>query len=129
MSRLGFTLAAAAFTFAGAALAQQAAPPAVPPSASEAATSEPKVCKFVVEAARGAKPYQLCMTKAEWDAKKLADAKDATRIECRYEEMPGTRFRSAKVCMPASQWAEQRRLDREAVERIQSGVCVAGAGC
>jgi hypothetical protein len=31
--------------------------------------------------------------------------------------------------MTATEWAEQRRLEREAVEKIQRSVCVAGAGC
>ena len=69
------------------------------------------------------------MTKAEWEAKKVADLKDANRIVCRYEQQPGTRFRSAKICMPASQWAEQRRLEREAIDHIQQSTCVYGAGC
>ena len=106
------------------AAAQSEAPPV-----AKAPPDEKKICQSVVSADIGAKPYQLCQTKAEWDAKKAEDAKDATRMVCRYEEMPGTRFRSAKICQPKSAWDEARRLDREAVEQIQRSVCVAGGGC
>ena len=78
-----------------------------------------QVCKTVVSAEPGAKPHKLCMTRAEWDAKKVADAKDANRIVCRYEEVPGTRFRSRKVCQPASEWDNQRQLQRQELERVQ----------
>ena len=107
---------------ASAALASQKA-------AASPAPDESKICKMVVDNKPRSKPYQLCMTKAEWEAKKIADAKDATRIECRYAEMPGTRFRSAKVCMTAAEWWNQRQADRQAVERIQMQTCVQGAGC
>lgn len=98
-------------------------------SAASPAAEQPKICKMVVDHKPRSKPYQLCMTGAEWEAKKVADAKDATRIECRYEEMSGTRFRSAKVCMTAAEWWNQRQADRQAVERIQMQTCVQGAGC
>jgi len=96
-------------------------------SANQAAPQQ--ICKKVVAATLGAKPYELCMTRAEWDAKKIADAKDANRIVCRYQEQIGTRFRSAKVCMPASDWENLRLADRQAVEHIQRQSCVPGAGC
>lgn len=87
------------------------------------------VCKFVVSAKRGSKPTRLCLTESQWAAKAAKDAEDANRIECRYEEVPGTKFRSKKVCQPASEWAEQRRLHREQIEQVQMKVCVSGAGC
>ena len=110
---------------AGFAGAQQPAAPV----ASTAGPESGKICKYVVDDRPGSKPQQLCLTKTEWDAKALADAKDATRIVCKYQDVPGSRFRSAKVCMPAAQWDEARRLDREAVEQIQRNVCVSGGGC
>lgn len=97
--------------------------------ASPAQPGPPQVCKTVVSAELGAKPYKLCMTRAEWDAKKLADAKDPNRIVCHYEEVPGTRFRSAKLCMAQSEWHERRMRDRQEVERIQRSTCVRGGGC
>lgn len=93
------------------------------------ATTPAKICKHVVSAERGAKPYQMCMTKAEWAAKAAADAKDANRIVCRYEEVPGTRFRGRKICMSAAEWANQRFEERQAIERIQNSTCKAGSGC
>ena len=90
---------------------------------------QPKVCKTVVGAELGAKPYQMCMTRAEWKAKKVADAKDANRTVCRYQENPSSRLRSYKVCRPASEWESQRLRDRQAVEQIQMRSCVPGAGC
>lgn len=107
--------------------AQQAAAPAnvqaAPTSSSE------RICQMVVNPNVGATPYKLCLTKAEWDAKKLADSKDANRIVCHFEQDPQSRFRSNKICQPQSAWDEQRRVERESVEQIQRSVCVAGAGC
>jgi hypothetical protein len=92
-------------------------------------TDELKICKSVVSAEPGARPYQLCMTKGEWEAKKIADAKDPNRMVCQYIEESGTRFRSAKVCMTAMEWENQRHADREAIEQIQRQSCVPGGGC
>ncbi|WP_324806568.1 hypothetical protein SH584_09375 [Sphingomonas sp. LY29] len=69
------------------------------------------------------------MTKAEWDAKKALDAKNANRIVCHYQDRPGTRFRSAKVCMSAAEWTNERLRNRQAVEQIQMRSCVPGGGC
>ena len=88
-----------------------------------------KICKKVVDATPGSKPFDLCLTKAEWDAKKVADAKDPNRMVCHYEEQIGTRFRSNKVCMTAMEWENARQADRREVERIQMQTCVPGAGC
>jgi hypothetical protein len=90
---------------------------------------QPKICKSVVSAEPGAKPYQMCMTRAEWEAKKIADAKDPNRMVCQYIEESGTRFRSAKVCMTAMEWQRQRTADREAIDQIQRQSCVPGGGC
>ena len=97
--------------------------------ASQAADDAKVVCKYVITAKRGAKPFQMCLTKAKWAAKEAKDSEDANRIECRYEEVPGSKFKSKKICQPASEWAEQRRMHREQVEDIQMKVCVAGGGC
>ncbi len=99
------------------------------PAAPSPGTADAKVCKFVVGSERGAKPFEMCLTKAEWDAKRRADARNVNRQVCRYTDVPGDRFRSRKVCMTAAEWENQRQLERQAVERIQSGVCVPGAGC
>ena len=90
--------------------------------------AELQICKMVTDN-RATKPFQMCMTKAEWALKEIADAKDPNRIVCHYEEEPGTRLRGRKVCMTAVEWAAQRQGDREVTERIQMQTCVPGAGC
>lgn len=104
------------------ALAVTAPPPTDTPS-------PPVVCKYVVAAEEGAKPYRMCMTKAQWAAKKVADAKDPNRKVCRYEQASGTRFRSHKICMTAAEWENQRQLERQAIDNLQSKTCVHGGGC
>ena len=116
-------IVAAAAAFGSAASAGGQAPADGPKSVAGT------VCKYVVSAKRGSKPTRLCLTESQWAAKAAKDAEDANRIECRYEEVPGTKFRSKKVCQPASEWAEQRRLHREQIEQVQMKVCVGGAGC
>ena len=98
-------------------------------AASPNQQEQPQVCKAVVSAELGAKPYKLCMTRAQWKAKKVADARDANRTICHYQENPSSRLRSYKVCRPASEWESQRLRDRQAVEQIQMRSCVPGAGC
>ena len=103
-------------------------------SANQSTTSTPgsdtnKVCKMVASNEPNTKPFEMCMTKAEWEAKAIADAKDANRIVCHYEEEPGTRLRSRKICQPASAWNARTAGDREQVEGLQMKTCVPGAGC
>lgn len=93
------------------------------------AAAPQSVCKYVVSAQRGAKPYELCLTESQWSQRNALASKDTNRIVCRYQEVPGDRFRSKKICQSAFEWAEHRRLEREAVEAVQRGVCVPGAGC
>lgn len=97
--------------------------------AQAAPVEQPKVCKMVASDQRNSKPYELCLSKAEWDTKAIADAKDANRIVCHYEDEPGTRLHSRKICMPASAWNARREGDRQEVENIQMKTCVPGAGC
>jgi hypothetical protein len=97
--------------------------------AGAVAGGDDQLCKTVVSAEVGAKPYKLCMTRTQWKARKTAEAKDPNRMVCHYQEQPGTRFRSYKVCLPASEWDNQRLRDRQAIEQIQMRSCVPGAGC
>ena len=131
MSRIVVVAAAVLGVAGGIAFTASVASPGAAPQAPgvQAPADVEKVCKMVVSAKRGARPYEMCLTKADWDAKKIADAKDATRMVCRYVEHSGSRFRSSKVCMTAAEWENQRLADRQAVERIQMGTCVPGAGC
>ena len=102
-------------------------------SQPQAATSAPgdsdKICKYVVTAEPGSKPFQLCQSKAAWAAKEKLDAQDATRIECHYVEKTGSRFESAKVCMTAAEWENARQADRQWIDWAQRQSCVAGGGC
>ena len=92
-------------------------------------SSPDRVCKMVASAEPNTRPFEMCQSKAEWDAKAIADAKDANRIVCHYEDEPGTRLRSRKICQPASAWNARTQGDREQVEGIQMKTCVPGAGC
>jgi len=87
------------------------------------------VCKFVTTPERGTKPFQMCLTKAEWAAMEERAAQDANRIVCRYEDVPGSKLKGRKVCQPASQWAADKAMHREQVEIMQQKACVPGGGC
>jgi hypothetical protein len=45
---------------------------------------------------------------------------DPTEILCEKVERIGTRLESDRVCMTRTQWAEQKRLERQEVERVQT---------
>ena len=88
-----------------------------------------KICKYVVAAEPGSKPYQLCLSKAAWAAKEKLDAQDATRIECHYVDKTGSKFESTKVCMTAAEWENARNADRDWVQQMQSRSCAPGGPC
>ena len=102
---------------------------AVDQSTTSASSDPSRVCKMVATDKPNTKPFEMCMSKAEWEAKAIADAKDANRIVCHYEEEPGTRLRNRKICQPASAWNARTAGDREQVEGLQMKTCVPGAGC
>jgi hypothetical protein len=45
--------------------------------------------------------------------------KDPNEVVCEKQEETGSRLVSQRVCMTRSQWAEQRRMNRQDVEKIQ----------
>ena len=47
---------------------------------------------------------------------------DPNKPICERVEQIGTRLGARRVCMTAAQWAEQRREQREAMERVQRTV-------
>ena len=49
------------------------------------------------------------------------DVGDANRVICRTEKTTGSRVGRVKRCMTAAQWAEMKRLDRQAIEAVQAG--------
>ena len=48
-----------------------------------------------------------------------AKAKDPNRKICEKVEKIGSRLNVVRICMTAAQWEEQRRENREHVERVQ----------
>lgn len=103
-----------------------------PAATAQAAAGDPNVvCKYVVAAgrARDNKPYELCQSRAAWAAKEAADAKDATRMICHYEEIPGSRLRAGKRCQTADQWAEDKLEAQQHVQEIQARTCQGQGPC
>jgi len=45
---------------------------------------------------------------------------DPTEVLCEKVDEIGTRLRSDRICMTRAQWAEQRRLNRAEIERVQT---------
>jgi len=48
------------------------------------------------------------------------DGVDPTEVLCEKVEEIGTRLRSDRICITRAQWAEQKRLNRAEVERVQA---------
>jgi hypothetical protein len=64
---------------------------------------------------------------AQDDSKRKA--RDPNEVVCKKEEVLGSRLQTRKVCMTRAEWAEQRQLDRQNVERSQTNTCQRQAGC
>ncbi|HEY7810051.1 MAG TPA: hypothetical protein VIA98_06700 [Allosphingosinicella sp.] len=47
-------------------------------------------------------------------------ARDPNRTVCRTEQVVGSRLAKVKRCMTAAEWAEIKRLDRQALEKSQN---------
>ena len=102
-----------------------------PEAAVQSATADDTVCKYVVAAgrARDNKPYQLCQSKEAWAAKAAADAKNANRMICRYEEVTASRLRVGKQCQTADKWAQDELEARQHVQEIQARTCQGQGPC
>ena len=50
---------------------------------------------------------------------KSASTRDPNRMVCRTEPVVGSRLAKARRCMTAGEWAEMKRLDRQAIEKTQ----------
>ena len=60
---------------------------------------------------------------------KAKDAHDPNEVVCEKQEETGSRLSSHKICMTRAQWAEQRRLNRMDVDKMQmQRGCNAGQG-
>jgi len=46
-------------------------------------------------------------------------AKTPDKMECRAVKGTGSRLRSGKVCLPASQWSERTKEDQKALKDMQ----------
>ena len=57
---------------------------------------------------------------ADSEGKKTAKF-DPNRMICRTESTTGSRVSSQKRCLTAQQWADQKLIDRQVVERAQGG--------
>ena len=44
---------------------------------------------------------------------------DPNEIVCEKQEVVGSRLAVKKVCLTRAQWAEQRQLDRQAIDKAQ----------
>jgi len=53
---------------------------------------------------------------------------DPNEVVCEKQEDTGSRLSSSKICMTRSQWAEQRRLNRQDIEKMQTQRPCAGEG-
>jgi Ni/Co efflux regulator RcnB len=49
-------------------------------------------------------------------------ALDPNQVVCEKQEETGSRLGGKRVCMTRSQWAEQRRLDRQEIDKAQVSV-------
>jgi invasion protein IalB len=47
-------------------------------------------------------------------------AADPDEVVCEKQQETGSRLSSQRVCMTRSQWAEQRRVDRQEIDKAQT---------
>jgi invasion protein IalB len=67
---------------------------------------------------------------ADTPATRAKPALDLNQVVCEREQDTGSRLTAHKVCMTRSQWAEQRRLNRLDVDKIQTQrPCTEGGTC
>ena len=62
-------------------------------------------------------PQQVTVTGEKPSDKK---APDPNQVVCEKQQDTSSRLVSHRVCMTRGQWAEQRRLDRQEIEKIQT---------
>ena len=54
---------------------------------------------------------------------------DPNEVVCEKQEVLGSRLAVRRVCRTRSEWAEQRQVDRDLVNRTQLGSCMKKSGC
>ena len=57
------------------------------------------------------------------DSQTASAAGNPSQVICERVEKIGTRLGSSRVCMTRAEWAEQRRLNRDTVDRAQQTRC------
>lgn len=60
---------------------------------------------------------------------KPAEQPPADKIECRKVSATGSRLRSGKVCLPASEWAQRTKDDQKALKDMQDKLHCARNSC
>ena len=55
--------------------------------------------------------------------------KDPNEKVCEKQSVLGSRLTTRRVCATRAEWAEQRRLDKEAIDLGQRPACLPSAGC
>lgn len=66
---------------------------------------------------------------AAQDANKKREQRDPNEMVCKKESVLGSRLQTQRICRTRAQWAEQRQIDRQNVERVQTAPCQPSAGC
>ena len=51
-------------------------------------------------------------------------AKDPNEVVCEKQSVIGSRLATRKVCATRAEWAEKRRLDKEAIDQGQRSACM-----
>jgi invasion protein IalB len=85
-----------------------------------AAVSAPALAQSVDPQATASAPATA--TQANAPAASATKVSGDDKIVCERHEEIGTRLGGRKVCMTVAQWAEQRRIEREQVEKVQQVV-------
>lgn len=68
-------------------------------------------------------------TSAPAEQQNAKKAPDPNEIVCEKEQDTSSRLVMNRVCMTRSQWAEQRRLDRQDIDKIQTQRPCGANGC
>jgi hypothetical protein len=55
--------------------------------------------------------------------------KDPNEKVCEKQSILGSRLATRRVCATRAEWAESRRLDKEAIDLGQKSACLPSAGC
>ncbi len=51
-------------------------------------------------------------------------AKDPNEVVCEKQSVVGSRLATRRVCATRAEWAEKRRLDKEAIDQGQRSACM-----